>query len=54
MTPLINMTKSQIIKLGRKLGAPLEKTWSCYMGGRVPCGVCDSCRLRQKGFDELK
>ncbi len=54
ITPLINLAKSQIIKLGRKLGAPLERTWSCYKGGRVPCGVCDSCRLRQKGFDELK
>ncbi|MFA6169474.1 MAG: 7-cyano-7-deazaguanine synthase QueC [Candidatus Margulisiibacteriota bacterium] len=49
-TPLINMTKAEIIKLGRKLGAPLEMTWSCYQGGSKPCGVCDSCRLRAKGF----
>ena len=49
-TPLINMTKAQIIRLGMKLGAPLEMTWSCYAGGRRPCGVCDSCRLRQNGF----
>jgi 7-cyano-7-deazaguanine synthase len=49
-TPLINMTKAQIIRLGMKLGAPLELTWSCYKGGKKPCGVCDSCRLRQKGF----
>ncbi|MBN3033736.1 MAG: 7-cyano-7-deazaguanine synthase QueC [Candidatus Saganbacteria bacterium] len=50
ITPLINMTKEQIIRLGMKLGAPLDKTWSCYAGGRAPCGVCDSCRLRAKGF----
>lgn len=50
VTPLIKMTKEQIIRLGLKLGAPLEKTWSCYAGGKEPCGVCDSCRLRNKGF----
>lgn len=50
ITPLINLTKAEIIHLGMKLGAPLEKTWSCYKGGKIPCGVCDSCRLRQKGF----
>ncbi|MFH1709677.1 MAG: 7-cyano-7-deazaguanine synthase QueC [bacterium] len=54
VTPLIKMTKSQIIKLGLKLGAPLELTWSCYKGGRHPCGVCDSCRLRRKGFREIR
>jgi 7-cyano-7-deazaguanine synthase len=54
LTPLIKMTKSQIIRLGMKLGAPLNKTWSCYKGGKVPCGVCDSCLIRKKGFEELK
>jgi 7-cyano-7-deazaguanine synthase len=54
MTPLIKMTKSQIIRLGLKLGAPLYLTWSCYKGGKRPCGVCDSCRLREKGFRELE
>jgi len=53
MTPLIKMTKSQIIRLGLKLGAPLDLTWSCYKGGKKPCGVCDSCKLREKGFREL-
>lgn len=52
--PLLRMTKAQIIKLGTKLGVPYEKTWSCYAGGRRPCGVCDSCRLREKGFREAK
>ncbi len=50
ITPLIHLTKSQIIKLGKKLGAPLDLTWSCYQGGKKPCGVCDSCRLRERGF----
>jgi 7-cyano-7-deazaguanine synthase len=53
LTPLIKMSKSQIIKLGSKLKAPLGKTWSCYKGGKKPCEVCDSCVLRNKGFKEL-
>jgi 7-cyano-7-deazaguanine synthase len=53
-TPLINMTKAEIVQLGRKLDAPLEDTWSCYVGGEKPCGVCDSCRLREKGFDGIR
>ena len=53
LTPLINKTKAQIIKLGLKLKAPLELTWSCYRGGKKPCGVCDSCRWRKKGFLQL-
>lgn len=50
LTPLINKTKAQIIKLGKKLKVPYELTWSCYRGGRKPCGKCDSCVLRAKGF----
>ena len=41
-----------IVRLGKKLGAPLELTWSCYNGGEKACGHCDSCRLRLKGFEE--
>ncbi len=50
--PLIHLTKAEIVRLGKKLNAPLELTWSCYAGGRRPCGKCDSCVLRAKGFLE--
>ena len=50
LTPLIALSKAGIAKLGARLNAPLELTWSCYNGGRKPCGHCDSCKLRAKGF----
>lgn len=50
--PLLRKTKAQIIRLGLKLKVPYDRTWSCYKGGRRPCGVCDSCRLRAKGFEQ--
>ena len=53
-TPLIRMTKAEIIKRGRAFGVDLSLTWSCYEptpDGR-PCGRCDSCLLRKKGFAE--
>jgi 7-cyano-7-deazaguanine synthase len=51
-TPLLNLTKAQIARLGFRLGVPYEKTWSCYQGGQRPCEVCDSCLLRNRGFQE--
>ena len=52
VTPLIRKTKAQIIRLGMGLGVPYGLTWSCYRGARNPCGRCDSCFLRKKGFSE--
>jgi 7-cyano-7-deazaguanine synthase len=49
-TPLINLDKAGIVRLGLELGAPLELTWSCYLGNLRACGRCSSCRLRLKGF----
>ncbi len=51
--PLLFKTKAQIIRLGQKLGVPFALTWSCYRGGRYPCGKCDSCYYRAKGFKSL-
>ncbi len=50
--PLVHKTKADIVRLGERLGVPWELTWSCYAGGRSPCGRCDSCLLREKGFSE--
>ena len=50
--PLINTRKVDIVRLGKKLGVPIEFTWSCYRGKKQPCGTCDSCYYRAKGFRE--
>ena len=52
LAPLVRLSKAEIIRLGTRLGVPWELTWSCYMGRDLACGVCDSCRLRLKGFAE--
>jgi 7-cyano-7-deazaguanine synthase len=49
-TPIINYSKSDIVKKGIELGAPLNLTWSCYQNEEEACGVCDSCALRLRGF----
>jgi 7-cyano-7-deazaguanine synthase len=51
-TPVIRMKKSEIIRRGRELGAPLHLTWSCYQGEELACGKCDSCLLRLRAFAE--
>ena len=51
-TPLLDLTKADIVRLGVSVDAPLELTWSCYRGDERPCGTCDACGLRAKGFAE--
>lgn len=51
-TPILKMSKADIVKLGKQLDAPLHLTWSCYNGGDRACGHCDSCLLRLKGFQD--
>ena len=51
-TPVIAMKKSEIVKLGIRLAAPLQLTWSCYRESKVACGKCDSCALRLRAFRE--
>jgi 7-cyano-7-deazaguanine synthase len=52
VTPLIAMRKHQIVSLGLELGAPFDLTWSCYSREDRACGVCDSCVLRLRAFEE--
>jgi 7-cyano-7-deazaguanine synthase len=52
VTPLIGMRKSEIVRLGLKLSAPFELTWSCYSRLDRACGVCDSCVLRLRAFEQ--
>jgi len=52
MTPVIAMRKSEIVRRGKQLGAPLNLTWSCYQLEDEACGTCDSCRLRLRAFAE--
>jgi 7-cyano-7-deazaguanine synthase len=52
-TPVIALGKSEIIRRGIELGAPLHLTWSCYQNEDRACGVCDSCLLRLRAFREV-
>lgn len=52
VTPVIGMSKAEIVRRGTALGVPFEKTWSCYQAEAEACGVCESCGLRLKGFAE--
>ncbi|MBC8451645.1 MAG: 7-cyano-7-deazaguanine synthase QueC [Rhodospirillaceae bacterium] len=51
-TPLIDKSKADIVRLAGRLNAPIDETWSCYVAGESPCGHCDSCLLRARGFAE--
>ena len=55
-TPLIELTKAQIVARGYELGVDFSLTWSCYepQADGAPCGLCDSCQLRRKGFTEAR
>lgn len=58
VAPLIQKTKVDIVEDAIKLGVPIAKTWSCYQGEEEPCGLCDSCRIRDRalieaGYSEL-
>lgn len=53
VTPIIHLRKSEIISKGLELNAPLNLTWSCYQNEDEACGVCDSCALRLRGFQQL-
>ena len=50
--PLVKDSKVDIVKRALSLGVPIEQTWSCYQGKEVPCGVCDSCRIRDRALTE--
>ena len=51
-TPIIHLSKAEIVKKGIELKAPLELTWSCYRREDLACGTCDSCALRLRGFEQ--
>ena len=50
--PLVEWSKTRIVQEALRLGVPIEQTWSCYAGGEIPCGVCDSCRIRDAALRE--
>lgn len=52
-TPLIKLTKKEVLGLGHRIGAPIKYTWSCYKGGNALCGECDPCRIVYFAFKDL-
>lgn len=53
VAPLVAMSKADIVREAMRLGVPIKQTWSCYQGGEEPCGVCDSCRIRDAAIAEV-
>lgn len=53
MAPLVHDSKVDIVRRALKLGVPIDLTWSCYQGGSEPCGVCDSCRIREQALQAV-
>lgn len=51
-TPIIHLSKAEIVRKGLELNAPLELSWSCYRSEDLACGTCDSCALRLRGFEQ--
>lgn len=51
-TPIILLSKAEIVKKGIELNAPIHLTWSCYRNEDLACGTCDSCALRLRGFEQ--
>src|ERR1051326_7968576 len=54
ITPLIAMRKAEIVRLGLELGAPFDLTWSCYSREDRACGICESCVLRLRAFEDAR
>jgi len=50
--PLVTLNKSEIVEKSLSMHVPLENTWSCYKSEALACGLCDSCRLRLRGFEQ--
>jgi len=50
--PLVRWSKTEIVREALRLGVPIATTWSCYSGGEIPCGLCDSCRIRDDALQE--
>jgi 7-cyano-7-deazaguanine synthase len=52
VAPLVMDSKADIVRRALQLGVPIESTWSCYQGEEEPCGMCDSCRIRDRALIE--
>ena len=53
IAPLVKDSKADIVRRALELNVPIADTWSCYQGGETPCGLCDSCRIRDRALMEV-